>query len=153
MDLDKLKKDLDNRPDQCEMCGSQMLFKGLGTYECEKCRHRMMDDYGKVRKFLETHPGASLLHVSDETGVTKHKIRELLKDGRIQLSSQSHGALRCEMCNCVISSGRRCTKCELVAHQRAEKLMKEQRTSPQITGTYVKENDLESGAKRFTRES
>lgn len=127
MDLDKLKKNLDNRPDFCPDCASLMIFKGLGTYECEKCHMVLRDDYGKVRLYLEKNPGASLVQVALGSGVPKQKIRELLKDSRIQMADYGQRYYRCEMCNSPINSGRFCSKCEASQHQRAEAAIRKSR--------------------------
>ena len=37
--------DIYNRPLVCEECGGIMIFKGVGEYQCEKCRHVAYDEY------------------------------------------------------------------------------------------------------------
>ena len=72
-------------PDKCSSCGGERLkYAGLGEYECEKCGAITFDNYGKVRNFLETHPGSTIQDVTAKTGVSKAVIKQLLADSRIQ---------------------------------------------------------------------
>ena len=47
-----------NRPYLCDVCGGLMVFKGCGEYECEDCHTKGLDDYGKVRNYIEQHAGS-----------------------------------------------------------------------------------------------
>lgn len=152
MDIEQLKRNLDNRPDVCPQCFGIMVFKGLGTYECEKCKFSMMDDYGKVREYLEKKPGSSLVHVAAATGVSKQTIRELLKDARIQISRPEDRFLRCEMCNEPIRYGRLCPKCERAAHERAERMIREARKDASNARGFAFGPNGKSGAYHFMRE-
>ena len=64
------ENDIYNRPLTCEKCGGIMIFKGVGEYHCENCRHVEYDDYGKVRLYVEKHRGATSSEVSMQTGVS-----------------------------------------------------------------------------------
>ena len=37
----------------CKECSGVMRYRGGGLYVCEECKHEELDDYGKVRQFLE----------------------------------------------------------------------------------------------------
>lgn len=140
--------EMDNRPLTCSKCGSVMIFKGLGTYRCEKCNHEMKDDYGKVREFLEKMPGASIIHVSDSTGVSTRSIQQMLKDARIQITKDTKDYLHCEACGVSIKYGRLCPKCEMAAHRERERKLRYERNERNMMGTSnVKSAD--SGAIRF----
>ena len=112
--------DIYNRPLVCEECGGIMIFKGVGEYQCEKCRHVAYDDYGKVRLYVEKHRGATTAQVSMETGVSQKSIRNMLKENKLEITQDSAAFLRCEVCGASIRGGRLCSKCELDYHRRME---------------------------------
>ena len=107
-------------PQVCKECGGVMVFKGVGEYHCEECSAVDYDDYGKVRLYIEEHPGANAAQVEDNTGVTQKIIRRLLKDGRIEVAEGSKSFLRCEVCGKSIRSGQFCPECETKVHNRIE---------------------------------
>ena len=47
-------------------------------------------------------------------------IRQLLKDGRIEVAEGSKSFLRCEVCGKSIRSGQFCPECEVKFHRRIE---------------------------------
>ena len=87
-----------SEPTKCEKAGIHIKYNGIGEYECEECRFKMYDDYGKVRNYLEQHPGATATEVSEMVGVTNQKIRRLLKDDKIQIAPGSATFIYCEKC-------------------------------------------------------
>ena len=107
-------------PQVCKECGGVMVFKGVGEYHCEDCGAVDYDDYGKVRLYIEEHPGANAAQVEENTGVTQKMIRRLLKDGRIEVAEGSSSFLRCEVCGKSIRSGQFCPECEKKVHIRIE---------------------------------
>ena len=107
-------------PQICKICGGVMIFKGVGEYHCEECKAVDYDDYGKVRLYIEEHPGANAAQVEDNTGVSQKIIRRLLKDGRIEVAEGSKSFLRCEVCGKSIRSGQFCPECETKVHHRME---------------------------------
>lgn len=140
-----------NRPYTCEKCGGKMLFKGVGEYQCESCREVAFDDYGKVRGYIEHHHGATVAEVSEETGVAKSRIRELLREERIEVAPTSTVFLKCEKCGTNILSGRYCTECvkKLTMEDMAEKARVAAKKK-NVHG-FGKAAPGESGAKRFHR--
>jgi DNA-directed RNA polymerase subunit RPC12/RpoP len=71
-------------PVACPYCGGRVKYAGLGEYECEKCGRISYDNYGKVRSYIESHPGATINQVMAGTGVSKASIKQLIADDRIQ---------------------------------------------------------------------
>ena len=112
------ENDIYNRPLTCEKCGGIMIFKGVGEYHCENCRHVEYDDYGKVRLYVEKHRGATSSEVSMQTGVSQKAIRQMLKENRLEITQDSAAFLRCEVCGASIRGGRLCPKCEMDYHRR-----------------------------------
>ena len=64
----------------------------------------------KVRDYIWDNPKANVKEVSDETGVEEKIILEFLREGRIELTTESIG-FSCERCNTPIKSGRYCDSC------------------------------------------
>lgn len=73
------------KPTACDECGGDLKYKGLGEYECEKCGHSVFDEYGKVRNYIELHPGVNAVELSEKTGVSKKIIKQMLRDERFDL--------------------------------------------------------------------
>ena len=73
------------RPNLCDKCGGGLKYKGLGEYICEKCENIMFDEYGKVRNYLENHPGVNLVELSRATGVSQKVIKQMIIDERFNL--------------------------------------------------------------------
>lgn len=139
-----------NRPYICGSCQGMMIFKGVGEYECEKCHDFDYDDYGKARNYIETHPGANTSQIAENTGVSQKSIRHMLKEGRLEIASDSKTFMKCEICGINVRSGRLCDKCE-VNYNRA--LEEKERKNLKMVGYGSDKAKLELiGEKRFTRD-
>ncbi len=100
-----------SRPMVCNKCGGKYKYKAQGIYECEFCRNIMLDDYGKVRTYLEENGSAPAVVISAETGVPVRVIHEYLADGKLEIPNGSHVYIKCEKCGTDIRYGRFCPKC------------------------------------------
>ncbi len=141
-----------NRPTYCSECGDVMVFKGLGEYRCEKCGFLDYDDYGKARNYVEKHMGANAAEVAKATGVSQKSIRDMLKEGKLEIAKDSVIFLKCEICGAKISSGKYCPKCEMNYHHDLEEMARKARHSGDTFGYSTERHRGEEGAKRFTRE-
>jgi ribosomal protein L32 len=142
-----------NRPTKCAEaeCEGVMVFRGLGSYKCEKCGVIDYDDYGHARDYIEKHPGANVAEISDKTGVSRKAINNMVKDGRFEIAKDSRTFLRCEMCGTEIRGGRVCKNCEAAYHKQYED---DVRRKAGITGGFGKAERSEDaeGSKRFKRQ-
>lgn len=138
--------DIYHIPRICTACGGVMVFKGVGEYHCEDCGSVAYDDYGKVRLYLEGHPGANAVEVEKETGVSQKTIRQMLKEARLQVSDGSQTFLHCEMCGANIRYGRMCPACEEKYHRR----MEEEQRHKNMHGFAMNQKG-EEGQRRFMR--
>ena len=100
-----------NYPMICNKCGGKYKYKAQGRYECEFCRNIMLDDYGKVRAYLEENGSASAIIISAETGVPVRVIHDYLADGKLEIPNGSHVYVKCEKCGTDIRYGRFCPEC------------------------------------------
>lgn len=148
--LESLLIDEYHRPLICSICGGVMVFRGVGEYECEDCHYRDYDDYGKVRRYIEKHRGATAGDVEKDTGVSQKTIRKLLREERIEVAADSKTFLRCEICGAQIRSGMYCQKCQLNVNRRMEEQARVQK-SKNMTGVGMGEGG-EKGTRRFIRD-
>lgn len=149
--LDKLERVDYNSPVVCEKCGCRRIqYVGVGEYKCEECGFFMYDDYGKVRNYIEKNPGATSNDVSIAVGVSKEKIRRLLRDDKIQIAPGSVSFLKCEKCGADIRSGRYCSACEKQANN-SDKGTGESHRGHFISGGFARSKNGGTGAKRFDR--
>ena len=152
MDLEqKLKLEFYNRPVKCKLCGGLMAYKGIGEYECEDCKALEYDDYGKVRSFLEKNRGATATQISIETGVSQKDIRQMVKESKFEVTSDSNSFLFCELCRKSIRSGRYCMECEKLANKKSEEELRQKQNKVAKMQGYGTNSKGESGAKRFER--
>jgi predicted RNA-binding Zn-ribbon protein involved in translation (DUF1610 family) len=141
---------LPGAPGRCSACGERLKYRGLGEYICEECGNLEYDDYGKVRAYLEQHPGALQGEVSRATGVPANRIRGLLQQERIEIAAGSGMFLHCEMCGAQIRSGVRCPSCEVKYRADEEARKKSQRAKPEISG-HSMNKDKAPGEMRFLK--
>lgn len=139
-----------NRPKVCEVCGGVMVFQGVGEYQCEDCKAVAYDDYGKVRCYIEKHKGATAAEIEMGTGVKQRVIRNLLKEGRLEVAADSKVFMHCEICKKEIRTGRYCPECEKNYHRRVEEQQRLER-SISMQGFGLGQEEA-TGEKRFRRE-
>jgi ribosomal protein L32 len=99
------------RMSKCESCGDYLEYQGLGKYQCKTCGAVYLDDYGKVRDYLDTHGPAPAVVISKNTGVSRTVVNALLYEGRVEIPEGSTMYLNCEKCGCSLKFGRICPKC------------------------------------------
>ena len=138
-----------NIPYRCKKCGGVMVFKGVGEYHCEDCEAVDYDDYGKVRCYIEKHPGATAFEVESTTGVSQRTIRKLLRDKRIQVAAGTRSFLHCELCGKEIRCGPFCDECEIAYHRSLESRQRE--ILRNVVRGYGAERHFDEGQKRFIR--
>ncbi|MDE7479075.1 MAG: hypothetical protein K2M91_14235, partial [Lachnospiraceae bacterium] len=63
-----LTKLLTKKPVFCSLCRGRMVYVGRGAYKCEKCEHEELDDFGKVRQYLEENGPMPALVIAQATG-------------------------------------------------------------------------------------
>lgn len=86
MKLEKLlRPELSGVPETCSACKTKLVYKGLGEYECPKCGGLEYDNYGKVRTFLERHPGASIPEVCYGTGLSRAEVTKMVDEGKFKI--------------------------------------------------------------------
>lgn len=100
-----------NKPIRCDKCKENVYYIGLGEYKCEACGNVMLDNLGKIRKYIDENGPSLAQDVADHTGVKTEIISEFLKQGRVELPQNSKYFLKCEKCGCSLRYGRYCGTC------------------------------------------
>ena len=138
-------------PIRCEKCSNtDFEYMGLGGYMCKECGHKMYDDYGKVREYLDVHRGATATEVSIATGVPVGKIRQMVRDEKFEITQNSAVFMSCEKCGSPIRSGRYCDSCSNAKMTSFEAAKKASRMT-NIQG-FGAAKGSSTGEKRFTRD-
>jgi len=143
-----LLKDDYHIPRNCAKCGGIMIFKGVGEYRCEECGELAYDDYGKVRLYIEGHKGATAAEIENAIGVPQRSIRQMLKEGRLEVTQDSKVFMYCEVCRKPIRSGRYCPECEVKLHRSMEAEQRDMRIKKMQGYGQGKGDD---GQRRFMR--
>lgn len=102
---------LENKPTICDECGGKMFYIGGGQYECEKCGYKALDDFGRVKGYIDEHGPSSAVIISEETGVKMEVIDVFLRQGRVEIPEGSRYYLKCKKCGCSLKYGRYCPDC------------------------------------------
>lgn len=107
--LEKLVKE--NKPVTCKICGGKMLPVKSGRYRCDACGNIEVDDFGKIKDFLELNGPTPITVIAMATGVETDIIELYLKRGKVEITEGSKWYLECEKCGCFIRYGRYCPDC------------------------------------------
>jgi len=79
--------------------------------KCEECRKKEIGVEQEVREYVREHPGVSMQEVSNLFGISRFKIRQMIRRDLIQFADDSVIKLACEGCGAPIIGGRYCDKC------------------------------------------
>lgn len=97
--------------ERCELCHNKMEYIASGVYRCTVCGSEVLDDFGKVKLFLEENGPTPQIIIAQRTGVSMDKIDSYLKRGMLEIPNGSNFYLRCEKCKCEIRYGKYCPEC------------------------------------------
>ena len=138
-----------NRPLLCEKCKSAIMkFIGCGNYKCPNCGHIDMDDWGKVREYLYEHKNSTALDISNNLGIPRMEITQMLRESKIEVAVGSESIITCEICGKSIRSGKICQSCEKQIHENIE--MKAMSRLKNISGTVSNKSTSDDGHMYFT---
>jgi DNA-directed RNA polymerase subunit M/transcription elongation factor TFIIS len=99
------------RARHCAKCGGALAYVAGGTFKCRKCGHEQLDDFGKVRQYLDKNGPASKHDIHLKTGVDMDIIDHLVKKSRLECTEDSPAFYKCEICGQPIKSGSICNVC------------------------------------------
>ena len=135
-----LEQNLYNRPSYCPTCDGVMIFVGCGCYKCEDCHHEMKDDWGKVRDYLyePENRGKNALDIEQDLGIPRREVQAMLREGKIQYSSEGLSSLMCQMCGTIITHGKYCEPCEKQLHKAKEEELKAQKMKARQSAMHIR---------------
>lgn len=123
------------KPGVCS-CGADFEYTGLGHYVCPRCKNTFINEYGKVRDFVDEYGNAySIIEIAEKTGVSKRLIDLFVKDKRFELVKKQR---RCRNCKEPIDRGYYCSKCALL--QLHHEMNAERR---RILGSGIKDMEMD----------
>ncbi|MCI8509830.1 MAG: hypothetical protein K2J90_01825 [Lachnospiraceae bacterium] len=108
---EKEKVVMERRPIVCKQCRGKLFYQNSGVYRCEDCGAEEMDDFGKVKLYLEENGPSPAPFISEETGVPLEVVNIFLKNGRLEIPEGSRYYIKCEKCGCALRFGRFCHGC------------------------------------------
>lgn len=108
-ELEKLVQQ--RKMEKCEFCHNKMRYEGGGRYRCSYCGVETLDDFGKLRKYLEENGPTPEGVIAQATGISMETIDAFLRKGRIEIPNGEKYYLSCEQCGCDIRYGRYCPEC------------------------------------------
>ena len=111
MDNEFQKFFLESVPVICRKCGGKLFYEGNGTYKCHDCGETEMDDFGKIKQYLEKNGATPAVQIAEDTGISINVINVFLRDGRLEIPEGSKIYIKCERCGCALRFGRYCADC------------------------------------------
>lgn len=108
-ELEKLVQQ--KKVEKCELCHNRMQYVGGGKYRCAFCGMEVLDDFGKIKQFLDQNGPTPEVIIAQQTGISIEKIDSYLKKGMVEIPNGSKFYLNCERCGCEIRYGRYCPEC------------------------------------------
>ena len=96
----------------CRNC-RKLFTDYLGRHLCNECLKADEELFDKVRDYIRENPDATIFSTSEACEVSESKIRQWLKEERLEYKAQPGSGLYCEKCGEPISTGRYCSKCKV----------------------------------------
>lgn len=95
----------------CSICG--MLFNKSYSDHCLDCHKELEEDFQQVADFLknEHYRGATIAEVSEATEVSKKRIKEFIRSGRLYTAQHPNLSYPCTHCAKMIKKEDLCTDC------------------------------------------
>ncbi|MBR1471058.1 MAG: hypothetical protein IJ600_05390 [Lachnospiraceae bacterium] len=102
-----------NRIDICSACGGKMRQVRSGEFVCTECGAAELDDFGRIRKYMEQHGPASKEELYRVLGVRKEVINEYIRQQRLERAPGKHQEEgKCLLCGAALKFGSICAKCK-----------------------------------------
>ena len=77
-ELEKLVEQ--KKVEKCELCHNRMQYVGGGKYRCSFCGMEILDDFGKIKYFLEQNGPTPQAIIAQQTGISLDKIDSYVVD-------------------------------------------------------------------------
>ena len=94
----------------CKKCNR--LFQYIaGRMICPICQEEEEKEFKLLKEYLYEHPRATMIEVSEATGISIQAIKHYLREGRLIITNDSPIGIECEKCGAEIKTGRFCERC------------------------------------------
>lgn len=97
--------------ERCEKCQHPLHYVGSGRYRCSFCGEETLDDFGKIKQYLDQNGPTPSGIIAQQTGLSMDKIDAYLRKGMVEIQDGGKYYLSCEKCGCAIRYGRYCPEC------------------------------------------
>ena len=94
----------------CQSCRSLFQYVS-GDNLCMQCIRMEEVKFQAVKEYLRENPGANMQEVTEAVDVSAKLIKKFLRQGRLEIVSESPIALNCDRCGKRILSGHFCEDC------------------------------------------
>lgn len=106
--------------------GCKRLFNDYtGRHYCDACLKEEEKTFDKVRDYIRDNPDATIFSTSEACQVSEDKIRQWLKEDRLQYRDPAGAGLYCERCGAPVPSGRFCHDCLLAMSREFGAVLRE----------------------------
>lgn len=99
------------RVKRCVECNGVLRYVAGGMYKCQKCGKEQLDDFGRIKQFLDENGPTPAFIIHEETGIDMETINYMVKASRLECTEDSPVFFQCETCGSPIKSGRICNVC------------------------------------------
>lgn len=94
----------------CRKCGK--IFQYIsGPPICPRCKKKEEELFQEVKAYLRENKGATMQEVTEATGASAGMIERYLREGRLEVTTDSLISISCEQCGTQIRTGRLCDRC------------------------------------------
>lgn len=122
-----MNQDIDNKLISCRVCG--IIMVKLARDVCPKCFREEEELFQKVKNFLRTNPGASVVQVAEHAGCSEEQVQAFINSGRLERVGLRKVAHPCQLCQKIIYEGVMCPECKKDLKDQVNNL-KEPRPEP-----------------------
>ncbi len=95
--------------ENCPRCGK--IFAKNFRDVCPNCIREIDKEYETCANFLRKNKGATIIELSDETGVSIKQITKFIREGRISMINAPNLSYPCESCGTLIRDSHICDSC------------------------------------------
>lgn len=96
---------------RCHRCKNFYKCNGLPAKCCPECALKDEQDYQIVRRYVKDNPGSLIHNVETNTGISKEKILNYLREERLEIVGNTISFLKCSKCSKTIYTGTICEEC------------------------------------------
>ena len=122
----------------CAKCGK--LFTYINSPICGDCVKKEEEIFEEVRDYIKENPNATVIEVSNETGVSTNKIYDYLREGKLEAVENIGFSLQCDRCGKAIKKGRYCDSCVLKMEDEIKEVFEKKYKVQGKMHTFKKDN-------------